>query len=240
MPMPTQAGHTIMGQSPKLDIVMRQEQSLIGYTITNPKYHFSYLGIRNNNYILKSDSSWNQLQNALQFCMIAKEEKCNFLFVHTDGIYSNLLKYITKKTNQSFADSSWTVGSLTNRMQTMKRFQLASRSVDTSIRDDKMYKKGSRSFRSHKTSLQRFLGLNYLVKKENQNKNPLPDIIILFNTEDTKDLVFEAKKLNIPIIAFIDTKFEYPEYCTYPIFLNSTNPHVFHTFCTYFLKIFQK
>jgi len=227
----------------KVDLNLLEKQSLIGYTITNPKYHNSYLGIRNKNYILNSESSWSQLENALQFCMLAKEAKCNFLFVHTDGIYSNFLKYITKKTNQSFADSNWTVGSLTNRLQTMRRFQIASRSVEKSIRDDKMYTKGSKSFRSHKTSLLRFVGLNYLVNHgfvSKQNKNPLPDIIILFNTEYTKDLVFEAKKLNIPVIAFIDTNFEYPEYCTYPISFNSTNPHVLQTFCTFFLKIFQK
>ena len=65
-----------------------------------------------------------------------------------------------------------------------------------------------------------------------------PDLIILINSSDNKDLIQEANNLNIPIIGIVNSNTK-PLGITYPVPGNSNSVHFVYFFLKWITKILK-
>ena len=213
------------------------------------------LGIRNNISIINSAQTLKQLLNAYYIIILILKNKGRLLVVNTNPEYFRIFKNISSiqknsvnKKNAdifsilnssliSYCNNQWIGGTLTNWKQ-------ISRSALTfakfSERFDNFLTKNNIYFPQYKKMKKRFQGLVIKVdEKIILAFKKTPDLILIVNPNENRNVIDEANCLNIPVLAFTDSNTDLLG-ITYPIPVNCNSIHFLYLFLNWLFKITSK
>lgn len=160
-------------------------------------YNFKYiLGARNNIHIWDLDKTIPVIRQTLFVLKNILKQKGIILFLGSPGnkLLNNQIKITASVLKQPFIITKWIGGLFTNWEVTHKNLQNLNFKNKNKIIKQKKY----------------FSLLNLTTK---------PDILFVFDVKKNAVAIKEANKLNIPVVALVDTDIN-PNNITYPIFCN--------------------
>ena len=193
----------------------------------NPKMKPYLFGIRNGIHIIDLQQTVPLLHNALVFIYEIVNNNGKILFVGTKRQAQNPIQDAAIKNNQFFVTHRWPGGMLTNW-----------KTISQSIKqlDDLDYKLDEKNdfvkilTKKERLNLQRKQDKLNLSLGGIRSMNGIPDAMIIFDTNKEKNALEEAKVLNIPIIAVIDSNSN-PDGIEFPIPGNDDATRALKTFC---------
>ena len=210
------------------------------------------LGTRKESCIFNPEITNNYLIRALYILSLIFRTNGHLLIVNTNPEFSkfvkNIMEYTNKRDSISFCNSKWVGGTLTNWNQISKSiitFSKFSKRFSTFLNMNNIhfpkYKKMKKCFQGFGPSkIDKSVNrLCLLINNVDQYKEEYfvnnkhiirkPDIIFLVNPNENQNVIDEANRLNIPIIAIIDSNSSIKG-ITYPIPANN-NSFEFLYFC---------
>ena len=176
----------------------------------NPKMKKFIFGEKNSIHIIDLTQTVNFLKNAL-----VQVHKCissggKILIVSTKKQAAEQVSSLAQETGQYFVNFRWLGGMLTNWNTIQNSIKRMKKLNDQLAKEDTGFtKKEILKFGKERDKLQRSLGGISEMKK-------LPDLIFIIDTNIESLAVNEAKRLNIPIIAILDTNSD-PTDINFPI-----------------------
>ncbi len=177
----------------------------------NPKMARYIFGDRNGIYIINLEKTMLCLEDACNFLNgVAKAGK-NILFVGTKKQAQDIIGECAKKCGMPYVINRWLGGMLTN-------FETVHKSILRMKNITKMEKEGS----YERLTKKEVLGL--IKERDKMKKNlegiedmtRLPGAVFIIDPKKETIALREARKLNIPVIAFLDTNCD-PDEVDYPI-----------------------
>ena len=176
----------------------------------NPKMGSYIFGIRNGVHIIDLEQTVPLLHRALQAMQEVSANNGRVLFVGTKRQASEMIAETAKKSGQYFVNHRWLGGMLTN-FKTISQSIKRLRELDERLgqADMGITKKEQLNLTRERDKLERALG-------GIKEMGGLPDMLFVIDTNKEAIAVQEARKLNIPVIAVIDSNSD-PEGVTYPI-----------------------
>ncbi len=176
----------------------------------NPKMKKYIFGEKNSIHIIDLTQTVNFLKNALSELHKKIASGGKVLIVSTKKQASEQVSTLAKETNQYYVNYRWLGGMLTN-WNTIQNSIKRLKNLDKQLADEDtgFTKKEIIKFGKEREKLQRSLGGIAEMKK-------VPDIIFIIDTNIESLAVNEARKLNIPIIAVLDTNSD-PTGINFPI-----------------------
>tara|TARA_Y100000589_G_C27151723_1_gene629207 strand:- start:35 stop:859 length:825 start_codon:yes stop_codon:yes gene_type:complete len=193
----------------------------------NPKMKPYLFGIRNGIHIIDLQQTVPLLHNALVFLYEIANNNGKILFVGTKRQAQQPIKEAAEKNNQFFVTHRWPGGMLTNWKtisQSIKQLDDLDFKLDEKNDFVKILTKKER------LNLQRKQDKLNLSLGGIRNMNGIPDAMIIFDTNKEKNALEEAKVLNIPIVAIIDSNSN-PDGIDFPIPGNDDATRALKTFC---------
>ncbi len=180
----------------------------------NPKMKPFIFDARNGIHIIDLSKTEAQLQAALDFISTTVRKGGKILFVGTKKQAQQCVKETAKETGQMFVTERWLGGTLTNFTTvktSIKRLkEIEKMDVDGSIND--YVKQEQAVIRREGARLHKYFdGLRELDK--------MPGALFVVDVKREHNAVAEAKKLNIPVVALVDTNCD-PDDAAYPIAAN--------------------
>ncbi|QJC35304.1 30S ribosomal protein S2 [Enterobacteriaceae endosymbiont of Donacia proxima] len=166
----------------------------------NPKMKKFIFNDKNKIHIINLDKTIKMFNIALKELKKITFRKGKILFIGTKKAASNLIKETAINCNQFFINHRWLGGMLTNwktvkkSIKTLKELELQSK--DGTFK--KLIKKEALTRNRKLLKLEKSLG-------GIKNMGGLPDAIFVIDANHEKIAISEAKKLNIPIFAIVDT-----------------------------------
>ena len=176
----------------------------------NPKMKKFIFGEKNSIHIIDLTQTVNFLKNAL-----VQVHKCissggKILIVSTKKQAAEQVSSLAQETGQYFVNFRWLGGMLTNWNTIQNSIKRMKKLNDQLAKEDTGFtKKEILKFGKERDQLQRSLGGIADMKK-------LPNLIFIIDTNIESLAVNEAKRLNIPIIAILDTNSD-PTDINFPI-----------------------
>ena len=176
----------------------------------NPKMKKFIFGEKNSIHIIDLTQTVNFLKNAL-----VQVHKCissggKILIVSTKKQAAEQVSSLAQETGQYFVNFRWLGGMLTNWNTIQNSIKRMKKLNDQLAKEDTGFtKKEILKFGKERDKLQRSLGGIAEMKK-------LPNLIFIIDTNIESLAVNEAKRLNIPIIAILDTNSD-PTDINFPI-----------------------
>ncbi|MCF7791582.1 MAG: 30S ribosomal protein S2 [Victivallales bacterium] len=176
----------------------------------NPKMKDFVYGVRNGIHIIDLTKTMVQLSDACNFLQKTVYEGGNILFVGTKRQAQAIVQEEAEKTGMFHMAERWLGGTLTNHA-TIRKSINKMRTIDKQIENqgDTLPKKELASLNRNSVKLHKNLDGIAQMKK-------MPAAIVVVDTCNEHIAVKEAQKLNIPIVAIIDTNTD-PEEVSYPI-----------------------
>ena len=177
----------------------------------NPKMKEFIFGQRNGIYIIDLQKTIRIFKEALQFIRNMASEGGEILMVGTKKQAQDIIRDYAQKCESCYVNQRWLGGLLTN-------FGVIRGSVEKLIEYDEMREDGRWDLLSKKEQSK----LDKVYRKLSKNLGGIRTLIdlpkVLFVIDSTKEeiAIFEAMKLNIPVIAVVDTNGD-PENIDYPI-----------------------
>ena len=166
----------------------------------NPKMKPYIYQQRNGIHIIDLKQSLTLVEKAYEFIKEQTEQGKTILFVGTKKQAQEIVKNEAERAGAFYVNNRWLGGTLTN-------FRTIKRSVQKLKRLEEMKNEGIYDLLTKKEVLE--------IEKERtklkanldgiKDMERLPDMIFVIDTEEEKIAVSEARKLNIPIIAMLDT-----------------------------------
>ncbi len=193
----------------------------------NPKMKPYLFGIRNGIHIIDLQQTVPLLHNALVFLYEIANNNGKILFVGTKRQAQQPIQEAAVKNNQFFVTHRWPGGMLTNWKtisQSIKQLDELDHKLDEKNDFVKVLTKKER------LNLQRKQDKLNLSLGGIRNMNGIPDAMIIFDTNKEKNALEEAKVLNIPIVAIIDSNSN-PDGIDFPIPGNDDATRALKTFC---------
>ena len=193
----------------------------------NPKMKPYLFGIRNGIHIIDLQQTVPLLHNALVFLYEIASNNGKILFVGTKRQAQKPIQDAAVKNNQFFVTHRWPGGMLTNWKtisQSIKQLDDLDNKLDEKNDFVKVLTKKER------LNLQRKQDKLNLSLGGIRNMNGIPDAMIIFDTNKEKNALEEAKVLNIPIVAVIDSNSN-PDGIDFPIPGNDDATRALKTFC---------
>lgn len=177
----------------------------------NPKMKEYIFGQRNGIYIIDLQKTIRVFKDALQFIRGVAESGKEVLMVGTKKQAQDIVRELSLKCESSYVNQRWLGGLLTN-------FSVIRGSVEKLIELDEMKEDGRWGLLSKKEQSKLEKVYRKLSKNIGGIKNMLELPGALFVIDSTKEeiAIFEARKLNIPIVAVVDTNGD-PENIDHPI-----------------------
>ena len=168
-------------------------------------------GQRNGIYIIDLQKTIKLFKEALQFIRTISESGRPILFVGTKKQAQDIIKEFAQKCESCFVNQRWLGGLLTN-------FSVIRGSIDKLIEFDEMKEDGRWDLLSKKE--QSKLEKSYRKLSKNlggiRTMTELPALLFVVDSSKEEIAIFEAQKMNIPIVAVVDTNGD-PENINYPI-----------------------
>ena len=193
----------------------------------NPKMKPYLFGVRNGIHIIDLQQTVPLLHNALVFLNDIASNGGKILFVGTKRQAQEPIKILAEETKQYYVVHRWPGGMLTN-------WETISKSIkQLTDLEDKLDDKNEQIKTFTKKEI-----LNFSRKRDKlelalggiKNMGGVPDVIVIFDTNKEKIALQEAKMLNIPIVAIIDSNSN-PDDINYPIPGNDDATRAINTFC---------
>jgi len=177
----------------------------------NPKMKEYIFGQRNGIYIIDLQKTIRVFKDALQFIKSVAESGKEVLLVGTKKQAQDIIRDLSLKCESSYVNQRWLGGLLTN-------FSVIRGSVEKLIELDEMKEDGRWGLFSKKEQSKQEKVYRKLSKNLGGIKNMLELPGALFVIDSTKEeiAIYEARKLNIPIVAVVDTNGD-PEDIDHPI-----------------------
>jgi small subunit ribosomal protein S2 len=166
----------------------------------NPKMQRYLFGERSGIYIIDLEQSLSGLEEAHAFVQGLGRRRGIVLFIGTKKQAQEVVEEHALKTGMPFVNNRWLGGMLTNfstiRTRLLRLRELAEMEETGAM--DRLPKKEAIRLRHEREKLHRNLG-------GIQNLERLPDAVFVIDTKKEHIAVTEARKLNIPVIAIVDT-----------------------------------
>ena len=193
----------------------------------NPKMKPYLFGVRNGIHIIDLQQTVPLLHNALLFLNDIASNGGKILFVGTKRQAQEPIKLLAENTKQFYVVHRWPGGMLTNWetiSKSIKQLTDLEKKLDEKNDHIKTFtKKEILNFQRKKDKLELALG-------GIKNMGGIPDVIVIFDTNKEKIALQEAKVLNIPIVAIIDSNSN-PDDINYPVPGNDDATRAINTFC---------
>jgi small subunit ribosomal protein S2 len=177
----------------------------------NPKMKEYIYGQRNGIYIIDLQKTIKVFKEALQFVKTLAEEGKDILFVGTKKQAQDIVKDAATKCEAWYVNQRWLGGLLTN-------FKVIRGSIDKLIEFDEMREDGRWDLLSKKEQSKQ----DKVFRKLSKNLGGIramtgkPGAMFIIDSSNEEIAIAEAMKMNIPIIAIVDTNGD-PDNLTYPI-----------------------
>ncbi|MDN4594469.1 30S ribosomal protein S2 [Polycladomyces subterraneus] len=166
----------------------------------NPKMAKYIFTERNGIYIIDLQKTVKMMEEAYNFVRELAAQGGNLLFVGTKKQAQDAVREEAERCGMFYVNHRWLGGTLTNFQTIRKRIerlhQLEEMEQDGTF--DVLPKKEVVLLRKEKARLEKFLGGIKHMKK-------LPDAVFIIDPRKERIAVAEARKLNIPIVAIVDT-----------------------------------
>jgi len=176
----------------------------------NPKMDPYLFGVRNQVHIIDLQQTVPMLSRAMQAVRDAVAGGGRVLFVGTKKAAAEHVAEAAKRCGQYYVNHRWLGGMLTN-WKTIQNSIKRLRTIEDQLSQDVtgLTKKETLVLTRERDKLERALG-------GIKEMGGLPDILFIIDTNKEKIAVEEARKLNIPVVAVVDSNSD-PEGVTYPI-----------------------
>lgn len=177
----------------------------------NPKMKKFLFGERNGIYIIDLQQTLTRLEQAYAFVRDTVAAGETVLFVGTKRQAADILEEESKRANMFFVNQRWLGGMLTN-FKTIRLSIEKMKKMETTLLNPSEHglkKKEIMLMQKDVVKLQKYLsGI--------RNMRGLPGAVFILDTRIEKIAVEEASRLDIPVIAILDSNCD-PEHITYPI-----------------------
>jgi len=190
----------------------------------NPKMQPYLFGVRNGVHIIDLEQTVPLLGRALQAVRDTVAGGGRVLFVGTKRQAQEPIAAAARRCGQYFVNHRWLGGMLTN-FKTISGSIKRLRELDDKINNPSsgMTKRELLELTRDRDKLERALG-------GIKEMGGLPDLLFVIDTNKEKIAIEEANKLNIPVIAVIDSNSS-PDGITYPVPGNDDAMRAIHTYC---------
>lgn len=180
----------------------------------NPKMRpYIYTSI-NGVYIVDLNQTLEQLENAYEALRKISEDGGKVLFVGTKKQAAETIEEQALRSGSFYVNQRWLGGLLTNFRTVQKRVKrlIEIEEMEASGKLEVYTKKEQAQILKEKSKLETSLGGIKEMKK-------LPDALVIIDPKEEHNAVAEAKKLNIPVFAMLDTNCN-PDDADFPIASN--------------------
>ena len=190
----------------------------------NPKMKDYIFGKRNSVHIIDLVQTIELINEALSKVSSVIANGGKILFVSTKKQAAESIANLAKDTSQHYVNFRWLGGMLTNwktisnSIKKLKQINEALEDVDTGFTKKEIIKMGLK-----RDKLERSLGGILEMKG-------VPDLVFIIDTNYEKLAIKEAAKLNVPIIAIVDTNSD-PTNIDYPIPGNDDARRAINLYC---------
>ena len=190
----------------------------------NPKMERYIFGSRSNIHIIDLSQSIPLLHQALVAVRDVAAKGGRVLFVGTKRQAQDAVAEAAKRCAQYYMNNRWLGGTLTN-WRTVSGSIARLRELEGLLESggDGRVKKELLTLQRERDKLELSLG-------GIKDMGSIPDIIFVIDTNKEAIAILEARKLNIPIIAILDTNSD-PDGITYPIPGNDDAARAIQTYC---------
>jgi small subunit ribosomal protein S2 len=177
----------------------------------NPKMKPYIFGKKNGIYIIDLQTSIELFKKALQFISNQAANGKETLIVGTKKQAQAIVKEIAEETGMHYVNKRWLGGLLTN-------FPMVKKSVDKLLELDEMKRDGRWDVKSKKeqSKLEKIYKKLYKNLWGIRNMGTLPGAVIVIDSTYEDIVIKEARRLQLPIIAVVDTNSN-PEEIDYPV-----------------------
>jgi small subunit ribosomal protein S2 len=188
----------------------------------NPKMERFIFGTRNDIHILDLSQSVPMLQRALQLVSDTVADGGRVLFVGTKRQAAPVVAEAARQSAQYFVNSRWLGGTLTN-WQTISH-SIARLRVLEAQEAEGVTKKERLLLDRERERLDRDLG-------GIKDMGNLPSLLFVIDTNKEANAIKEARRLNIPVIAIIDSNSD-PDTVDYPVPGNDDAARALELYCS--------
>ena len=190
----------------------------------NPKMAPYIFGVRNGAHIIDLQQTAPLLHRALKLVRDTVAGGSRVLFVGTKRQATDLIAEAAKSCGQYYVNHRWLGGMLTN-WKTVSVSIRRLRELDEQLEQDNtgLTKKELLKITRERNKLDRALG-------GIKDMGGLPDVIFIIDTNKEKIAIAEARKLNIPVVAIIDSNSD-PDLVDYPIPGNDDAIRAINLYC---------
>jgi small subunit ribosomal protein S2 len=192
----------------------------------NPKMKKYIFGVRKNIYIIDLQKTLRYFRNTYQIVMDAAAEGQTVLFVGTKKQASVAIKDAAISCGMPYVDNRWLGGMLTNFptiQKSIRKLEVIEQ-MEESGQIGLLTKKEALMMSRQKDKLNAYLG-------GIRHMKTLPDMLFVVDAVKEHIAVNEARCLNIPVVAPLDTNCD-PDVITYPIPGNDDAIRSIQLFCT--------
>ena len=177
----------------------------------NPKMKPYIFEQRNQIYIINLDQTVQQLHRATDFLQDVTRRGGKILFVGCKKQAQEAIKEAALACGQFYVNQRWLGGTLTNLATIRKSIGRLKyiEEIEKSPEYKKMGKSELAALNREATKLRR--NLDGILEMSN-----LPQALVIIDTPREQNAVAEARRLNIPVVAIVDTNAD-PEVIDYPI-----------------------
>ena len=180
----------------------------------NPRMKKFVYGAKNGITIIDLTKTMRQIADACNFLQKVVIDGGDVLFVGTKRQIRDVVKELAADTNMFYVSERWLGGTLTNNV-TIRKSIAKMAEIDATLNSESvasMKKKEVASLSRHAEKLHRDLDGIAAMKK-------LPAALVVIDVCNEINAVREANKLNIPIVAIVDTNGD-PSTIDYPVAAN--------------------
>jgi len=166
----------------------------------NPKMAEYIFTERNGIYIIDLQKTVKKIEEAYSFIREVAENKQDVLFVGTKKQAQDSIKEEAQRVGMHFVNARWLGGMLTNFKTIKKRIERLEqlRKMEEDGTFELLPKKEVLKLRAEMERLEKYMG-------GIKDMNKLPGAIFVVDPKKERIAICEAKKLNIPVVAIVDT-----------------------------------
>ena len=193
----------------------------------NPKMKKYIFGKKNSIHIIDLIQTLELTKEALLKISKVVSENGKILFISTKKQASESIANLAKETSQYYVNHRWLGGMLTN-WKTISNSLIKLKKIYEELKSENrgFTKKEILKMGLKRDKLEKLLG-------GIENMRGVPDLIVVIDTNIEKNAVREATKLNIPIVAILDTNSD-PTGIDYPIPGNDDARRSINLYCDLF------
>ena len=200
----------------------------------NPKMKEYIYGVRNNIHIFDLRITLELLNTALTKIHETVSKSGKILFVGTKKQCSDIVKELASLNNDFYVNKRWLGGTLTN-WKTISNSIKRLDEIESFLKDNELSKNLQKKELLDISREKQKLDLNI---GGIRTLNGKPDLLVVFDVIKDKIAVKEATKLNIPVVAIVDSNAD-PENIDYVIPGNDDALRSINLYKNYFLETIQ-